>query len=259
MRSTELMPRSIVPLAAVAMLLLSACGGDKTSSTDSATAVAAAIADSARTGMTDSVASVEVIPPTEATGREAPVAGREPAPAPVATRPKPKPARSRPATRPSSNNAANTPAPAGPVVSSGTVAAGTTISVTNGPKVCSNTLAVGDRVTTTTSNVISASNGVSIPAGARIGLVVTESKTSGNQTDDSKLAFDVRSVTFGGETYTMSGDVSTDAIVKERKGGDGKKVAIGAADDVADDGSSGGTNRDLLAVAALPFLHDGVG
>ena len=101
--------------------------------------------------------------------------------------------------------------------------------MTNGPKVCSNTLQVGDRVTATTSSVVSGSNGVSIPAGARVGLVVTKSKTSNNQTDDAELAFDVRSVTFGGETYTMTGEVSTEAVVKERKGGDGKKVAIGAA------------------------------
>jgi len=59
--------------------------------------------------------------------------------------------------------------------------------------------------------------------------VVTKSKTSGSQGDASELAFDVRSVSFGGEEYTLSGDVSTEAIVQERKGGDGKKVAIGAA------------------------------
>jgi uncharacterized protein YcfJ len=62
-----------------------------------------------------------------------------------------------------------------------------------------------------------------------VGLVVTKSKTSARQGDEAELAFDVRSVTFGGETYTMAGDVATDAIVTERKGGDGKKVAIGAA------------------------------
>jgi uncharacterized protein YcfJ len=109
------------------------------------------------------------------------------------------------------------------------VAAGTTFRVTNGEKVCSSTLQVGDRVTATTSSVVSASNGVSIPAGARVALVVTKSKTSAHQGDEAQLAFDVRSVTFGGETYTMAGDVATDAIVTERKGGDGKKVAIGAA------------------------------
>jgi hypothetical protein len=70
---------------------------------------------------------------------------------------------------------------------------------------------------------------VAIPAGARVALVVTKSKTSGSQGDAAELEFDVRSLTFGGETYTVAGSVSTDAVVMERKGGDGKKVAIGAA------------------------------
>ena len=99
----------------------------------------------------------------------------------------------------------------------------------NGPKVCSNTLQVGDRVTVTTSGATGGSNGVSIPAGARVGLVVTKSRTSSRAGEEAVLAFDVRSITFGDETYTVVGDVSTDAIVTERKGGDGKKIAIGAA------------------------------
>ena len=109
------------------------------------------------------------------------------------------------------------------------VAAGTSFSVTSGAKVCSNTVAVGDRVTATTNAPISASNGLTIPAGARVGLVVTKSKSSASQGDEAELAFDVRNVTFVGDTYTASGEVTTAAIAMERKGGDGKKVAIGAA------------------------------
>ncbi len=220
MRSIELMPRSLVSLAAVA-LLVSACGEKKPA--DTPPDIAVTTDSSARAMLNDSVASVEVIPPALApTVQEPLVAGRQPAPA--ATRPRPR----QSSPRPTASNTPSAPTPA-PARSSGTVAAGTTINVSNGPKVCSSTLQVGDRVTATTNAAISASNDVSIPAGSAVGLVVTKSKTSSNQTDDAELAFDVRSVTFGGETYTMAGEVTTSAIVKERKGGDGKKVAIGAA------------------------------
>jgi hypothetical protein len=229
MRNTEVMPRSMIPLAAAAMLLLAACG-EKPKSTDAPSDVAAAIADTAaRPAMADSVASVEVIPPAPIAAQEAP-SSPVAAPRKGATRPKPAPARGA-ATAPAKAPVASAPAPApaAPERASGSIAAGTSIQVTNGAKVCSNTLQVGDRVTATTSSVVSGSNGVSIPSGSRVGLVVTKSKTSNNQTDEAELAFDVRSVTFGGETYTMTGEVSTEAVVKERKGGDGKKVAIGAA------------------------------
>ncbi len=229
MRSTELMPRSILPLAAVAMLLMSACG-DKNKS-EEVSPVVVTTDSASRAAIADSATSIEVVPSTAPAAQEPPVAGRQPVPAvpAKATTPRPKPSTPRPSS--SGNSASNSPAPApaGPSVSSGTVASGTTIRVSSGEKVCSNSLAVGDRVTATTNSLVSGSNGVSIPAGARVGLVVTESKTSSRQGDDAKLTFDVRSVTFGGETYTMSGSVSTDAVVTERKGGDGKKVAIGAA------------------------------
>ncbi len=223
MRSSEVMPRMFLPLAAVAVLL-SACGDKKS---DDLAADVSAAGDTVRSMTGDSVTAVEVIPPAATpptTAAEPLVAGRE-SPKPVASRPRPA---SRPrAPRPTPSSTGSTPSAA--VASSGVVASGTTIGVSNGPKVCSNNLAVGDRVTATTNNTISATNGVSIPAGARMGLVVTKSKTSGSQGDDAALEFDVRSLTYGGETYTVAGTVSTDAVVMERKGGDGKKVAIGAA------------------------------
>jgi len=229
MRSTELMPRMFAPLAVMA-LLLGACGEKKP---DDLAAGVSSAGDTVRLIAGDSVATVEVIPPTPTpptTAEEPLVAGRENArqtPAPVAARPRPV---SKPvAPRPTPSSAGVEPQTSPGSTSSGVVAAGTSIGVTNGAKVCSNTLAVGDRVTATTNSPISASNGVSVPAGARVGLVVTKSKSSASQGDASELEFDVRSLTFGGETYTVAGSVSTDAVVQERKGGDGKKVAVGAA------------------------------
>lgn len=233
MRSTELTTRRLVPLTAVALLLLSACGGEKANNSDSAAATAVGTASGVAPMMRDSVASVEVVPPAGSTAEAPLVAGRAPAPSPKPSSSRARPAPSRPAPRSTGNTASRTPAPAPatsePAHSSGTISSGTSISVTSGEKVCSNTLAIGDRVTTTTNSSIGGSNGVSIPAGARVALVVTKSKTSSRQGDEAELGFDVRSVTFGGETYTMAGDVATDAVLTERKGGDGKKVAIGAA------------------------------
>lgn len=224
MRSHQVMPRTFLPLAAVAMFL-TACGNKDDAGARPATT------DSVQTLVRgDSVATVEVIPPapTPAPTAEQPlVSGRAPAPAP---RPAPTRPRTSATPRPSTTTSANLPAPVAEARSNrGTIASGTTLSVSSGAKVCTNTVAVGDRVTTTTNSAVTGSNGVSIPAGARVGLVVTKSKTSGSQGDPSELAFDVRSLTFGGEEYTLSGDVSTEAIVQERKGGDGRKVAIGAA------------------------------
>lgn len=249
MRSTELMPRSIVTLAAVA-LLLSACGGDKTVNTDSAAAVAAAVADTGSTGMAgDSAPSVEVIPPADAPAAQEPPVAVAAAPKPTAPRPKP----ARPTGTVGSNTASAPATPSEPARSSGTISAGTTIGVTSGEKVCSNTLQVGDRITATTNAPISGTNGVSIPAGARVGLAVTASKTSSRQGDDAVLTFDVRSVAFGGDTYDVTGSVTTASVVTERAGGDAKKVAIGAGVGAGVGNVVGGgsrTQRTIVGAAA---------
>ena len=216
MRSNLVMPRLLLPLAAMAMMM-TACGDKKA---DDTVGDVSTLPDSASLLLRgDSVAAVEVIPPAApAPTVQAPVVAERPAP--------PAPRRTTPRRSTTSDAPAVSRAPR---VSTGTVAAGTTIGVSSGAKVCSNTLGVGDRLTATTNSAIDASNGVSIPSGARVGLVVTKSKTSGSQGDAAELEFDVRSLSYGGETYEVSGTVATDAVVMERKGGDAKKVAIGAA------------------------------
>jgi hypothetical protein len=233
------MPRTALPLAAVAAFTLAACNKDKQG--DAATRDVAMTTDSTAMSPTlrDTAPSIQVMPPapvpTPEVTNPAPVATT---PAPAAPRaaprttPRPKPAAPR-ASAPTTSSPAPAPAapsaPAEPARSTGEIASGTSFRVTSGAKVCSSTLQVGERITATTTSVISGSNGVSIPAGSRVGLVVTKSKTSGAQNDPAELAFDIRNVTFGGETYTAQGEVTTEAVVMERKGGDGKKVAVGAA------------------------------
>jgi hypothetical protein len=95
--------------------------------------------------------------------------------------------------------------------------------------VCSNTLQTGERLSTTLAAPLSASNDLAIPAGARVGLVVTESRSQDGNRGTPVLTFDVRSITYGGESYDVQGSVATEAVVTERAGGDGRKVALGAA------------------------------
>ncbi len=237
MRFQQTMTNRFLPLSAAALLLLAACGDRNRD--DASRDVALAVDSAPRAVLGDTALStVEMPAPAAPTAQEPLVAGRAPLtqaepPAEAKSPARTAVARARSqrpvASAPSEAARAPQPAAAAPRRSSGVIAAGTTIGVSNGAKVCSSTLQVGDRVVVTSNSEVSGSNGVSIPAGASFGLVVTTSKTSGSQGDAAALEFDVRSVTFGGETYTVAGSVTTEAVVMERKGGDAKKVAIGAA------------------------------
>ncbi len=128
------------------------------------------------------------------------------------------------------NTAANAAAAGGGAV--GTIAAGSTLNARASSKVCTNTNAVGDHVTATLDNAISGSNGAVIPAGATVNLTVTSLKRSENANDPIVMEFAVNSVTFGGKTYPIEGNVSApnvDRIRDEPKGKDVQKVGIGAA------------------------------
>lgn len=239
MTTLQFMPRRFFPLAASALVLLGACGDAKRDDTSRDVALTTDSVSRLPLGDT-ALLTAELPSPAAPTAQEPLVAGRAPlsaaqapadvkAPATTAVAAARAPRPRRVATAPVTDATAPQSAPAAPARTSGEIAAGTTIGVSNGPKVCSSTLQVGDRVTVTNNAAVSGSNGVSIPSGARFGLVVTKSRTSGSQGAAAELEFDVRSVTFGGETYTVAGSVSTEAVVMERKGGDARKVAIGAA------------------------------
>ena len=112
----------------------------------------------------------------------------------------------------------------------GTIAAGTTLSLTPTATVCTNTNKVGDKITATTQNAVTGSNGAVIPAGSTVTLTVTNLKRSENSNDAIVMEFAVNSVSFGGKTYPL--DASVDAPVtrvrNEPKSKDVQKVAIGA-------------------------------
>lgn len=155
------------------------------------------------------------------------------------------PSRSR--TEPRSNSTSNTPrtTPSGNVVTRpaggaansgggavGSIAAGTTLSLTPSQTVCTNTIKVGDRVTATTQNAVSGTNGAVIPAGATVTMTATTLKRSENANDPIVMEFAVNSVTFGGKTYPIEGTVtqaSVDRVKDQPQSKDVQKVAVGAA------------------------------
>ncbi|MEO7043481.1 MAG: glycine zipper 2TM domain-containing protein [Gemmatimonadaceae bacterium] len=112
----------------------------------------------------------------------------------------------------------------------GVVAAGTNISLSSGQRVCTNTNSVGDRITATLADGITASNGVMIPAGATAVLEVTSLGRSNQAGENMNIGFVVRSISYGGKTYPVNGEIVSADVekVKAPDNNDATKVAGGA-------------------------------
>jgi hypothetical protein len=208
-------------------MTLAGCSGDasNTDSTalksDSALAANLAMAsqDSARLTLSDT-----------ATG------GVTKAPATVTPRPsgtKSTPTTTKKTTAPAPTKTTTTPSTSsGSSARTGTIAAGTTLALASSAQVCTNTNAIGDNITATTSEAISGTNGVAIPAGATVNMTVTNLKRSENVNDKIIMEFRVNSISFGGKTYPVDASVADADVTKVRdqpKSKDVQKVAIGAA------------------------------
>jgi len=170
-------------------------------------------------------------------------------PAPVAAAPRPRataPTRTAPArTTTSPRTTATSPAP--PTTTSGnvstagtgtaeramgTIAAGSTVSLSSSTRVCTNTHKVGDRFTATVRQSITGSNGAVIPAGATATVEVTSLRRSDNVNDPIVVGVAIRSISFGGRTYAVSGTTSSAQVDRVRSSttrDDVRKVATGAA------------------------------
>lgn len=225
-------PTFAIVLSTAALFTLAACGGD----TDDT-----ALRRDSALGRDLSLAQAERVPPQLQDEPVPPTPAPEPAAAPAveprraAPRPVPRPSPSLPPTPspapPSAPAAMAAPATAAAVPVAGTVEPGTRLAFANGAKVCSNTVAVGDRFVAELSNAVSASNGISIPAGATGTFEVTEAKTARNSNDPTRLMMRLVSVQFGGRTYPVESTVQTagtERVRSETKGSDTKKVAGGA-------------------------------
>jgi hypothetical protein len=176
-------------------------------------------------------------------------AAETPAPAPAPARATPKPAATRPAPRPvakappapttrttASGNTETRNTPGSAAASGGgavgTIASGTSLSLRSNSRVCTNTYTVGQTFSATVADAVSGSNGASIPSGATVTLEVTQLKRSENANDKIIMEFAVRSVSFGGRTYPVTGTVANADVERVRnqpKSKDAQKVAAGAA------------------------------
>jgi len=114
----------------------------------------------------------------------------------------------------------------------GTIASGTTLALRSNARVCTNTFTVGQTFTATTAEAVTGSNGATVPAGAVVTLEVTQLKRSENANDRIVMEFAVRSLSFGGQRYAVTGsvgDAQVDRVRNQPQSKDVQKVAIGAA------------------------------
>jgi hypothetical protein len=113
----------------------------------------------------------------------------------------------------------------------GTIASGTSLSLRSNARVCTNTYKVGQTFTASLANSVSGSNGATIPAGANVTLEVTQLKRSENVNDKIVMEFAVKSVSFGGRSYAVNGNVASADVERVRnqpKDKDVQKVVGGA-------------------------------
>ncbi len=111
------------------------------------------------------------------------------------------------------------------------IPSGSSLALRSNSRVCTNTYTVGQTFTATVANAVSGSNGATIPAGANVSLEVTQLKRSENANDKIIMEFAVRSVTFGGKTYAVTGtvaDADVERVRNQPKSKDTQKVVGGA-------------------------------
>jgi YMGG-like Gly-zipper len=219
----------ITPLALTFALGVAACSkGDNKADTSLAQDTALSRDLQLATGDSAAQPQLKDVPatpaPTPAPTTSKPRASR---PAPKPATPKPEPA--APPRTPSGNTVTAGEKNSGGNV--GSIASGTTLTLASGSKVCTNTNKVGDRFSATLNEAVTGSNGAVIPAGATAVIEVTKLKRSENANDNIEMGFAVRTISFGGATYNVDGDVTSAAVDRVRnstKGNDAKKVAGGA-------------------------------
>jgi len=216
-------------------LVVAACGDDKkgdTLATDTTLNRDLELAN-VDTGVQPSLTDVP------AAAEPAPVAA---APAPRATTPvRTAPARTTTAPRPTTTSSAPRTTTSGNTSTAGsgtaerqmgTIASGSTVSLSSSTRVCTNTHKVGDRFTATVRQSVTGSNGAVIPAGATATVEVTSLRRSDNVNDPIVVGVAIRSISFGGRTYAVSGTTSSAQVDRVRSSttrDDVRKVATGAA------------------------------
>jgi hypothetical protein len=229
------------PFVIVAALAFSACSVSDSKS-DTSLAADTALNRDLQMANRDSAAQPQLndVPATPAVETPAPApAPARTTPKPVATKPAPRPTTKtpEPTTRTTASGNTETRNAPGTAASSGggavgTIASGSSLSLRSNSRVCTNTYTVGQTFSATVANSVSGTNGASIPSGATVSLEVTQLKRSENANDKIVMEFAVRSVSFGGRTYPVTGTVANADVERVRnqpKSKDAQKVAAGAA------------------------------
>jgi hypothetical protein len=103
---------------------------------------------------------------------------------------------------------------------SGTVPAGTKVSVVTDQTVSSKTAKIGQTVTGTVSHDVTSGGKVVIPKGSAAKLTVSSVQASGRLSTPAKLYLRLRAVTVGGKTYTIA-----TSSAGRTEGGKGKRDA----------------------------------
>ena len=226
------MSRLAAPLALGTALILGACKSDASKQDTSALSSDSSLSRDLALANRDSAAQPQLQDvPNNPPATKTPTPSRPATSRPTTTRPS-TPTTTRPTTTPSGNTVTrpSTGTSGGGAV--GSIAAGTTLSLSPTSTVCTNTNKVGDKFTATVQNAVTGSNGAVIPAGATVTLTVTNLKRSENANDAIVMEFAVNSVTFGGKTYALDANVESASVERVRnqpKSKDAQKVAIGAA------------------------------
>ncbi|MEX2180504.1 MAG: hypothetical protein WD771_00540 [Gemmatimonadaceae bacterium] len=91
---------------------------------------------------------------------------------------------------------------------SGTIAAGTALSLTSGTRVCTNTHKAGDNFTATLTAPVVGTNGAVLATGTEVTLQVVESVRGRNDINAIRLGFGVVAITRNGVTTGIVGDVT---------------------------------------------------
>ena len=180
-----------------------------------------------------------------AMGDSAMAAPAEPAPAPTPTPAPTKAAAPAPART----------APRTAAVSAGSLSAGAVINVAAGARICTNTHKVGDRFTATTTEAVSGTGSMVIPAGTEVTLEVVESARGENGTDNVKLAFKPVSITLRGSAIPLVAEVTQvarlDFVRVQSTGTQAGKVATGAAIGAVAGQLLGKNTKSTVAGAAI--------
>ena len=107
----------------------------------------------------------------------------------------------------------------------GTVASGTAINLTSTERVCTNTNHVGDKFTATVNDAVPASNGVTIPSGAKAVIAISELKQSGKTGDPIQMTFDVTNLSWGDKSYPIDASIDHVDVDKVRNASTTSDVA----------------------------------